>query len=230
MKKRLHDRKRLMQFALSLCLILVSTNSSWGQQVIGSYPVMDGGFEGQALGVVADFDALATSGNWTKGAGSGTTTTISNTGSGDTGPRSGSKYAIANNNSGTINRQLISPQVTSGWPTSATSHIVQYYVRNSSATLFSIPVGIGPTGGGYAGDGRNATTTWAKVAQVVTPSSTTALTAYTSFRSKLSAAGAGSGFFDVDDVVIYAGTAVDGTAPEAATAVATPVSGTNVRW
>jgi hypothetical protein len=41
MKKRLHDRKRLLQFALSLCLILVSANSSWGQGVTqitpGSY-------------------------------------------------------------------------------------------------------------------------------------------------------------------------------------------------
>ena len=34
MKKRLHDRKRLMQFALSLCLILMSTNVSWGQTPI----------------------------------------------------------------------------------------------------------------------------------------------------------------------------------------------------
>ena len=38
MKKRLHDRKRLMQFALSLCLIFVSTNLSWGQLVTQNTP------------------------------------------------------------------------------------------------------------------------------------------------------------------------------------------------
>jgi hypothetical protein len=34
MKKRLHDRKRLLQLALSLCLIFVSTYTSWGQTPI----------------------------------------------------------------------------------------------------------------------------------------------------------------------------------------------------
>nr|WP_315146523.1 T9SS sorting signal type C domain-containing protein [uncultured Flavobacterium sp.] len=33
MKKRLLNRKRLLQFALSLCLILVSANTSWGQTI-----------------------------------------------------------------------------------------------------------------------------------------------------------------------------------------------------
>jgi len=34
MKKRLHDRKRLLQLALSLCLILMSAYTSWGQTPI----------------------------------------------------------------------------------------------------------------------------------------------------------------------------------------------------
>ena len=38
MKKRLLNRKRLMQLALSLCLILMSANSSWGQGVTQTTP------------------------------------------------------------------------------------------------------------------------------------------------------------------------------------------------
>ena len=46
MKKRLHDRKRLLQFALSLCLILMSTNLSWGQTPI---PLTNGDCSGTAF-------------------------------------------------------------------------------------------------------------------------------------------------------------------------------------
>ena len=49
MKNKLLFRKAVTQLFLSLCLMLCCANSSWGQQVIGSYPIMDGGFEAQTV-------------------------------------------------------------------------------------------------------------------------------------------------------------------------------------
>jgi hypothetical protein len=221
MKKRLINPKKLMQFALSLCLILVSTFASWGQQVIGSYPVMDGGFEAQTVGTLPATVTGTVFSTWTYGTAG--TTAISDTGSGTTGPRTGSKYAVVTVSSTTAGRQLLSPMsatVPSG------SHVVQYYTRNA-VNMRDIPVGIGPTGTGYAGDGKNTTSTWAKVTQVVTPTSTTAATSYTAFRARLST-GFTTGGFDVDDVVIYAGSSADGEAPAAASGGT--VNGLDVSW
>ena len=221
MKKQLLNPKKRMQYALSLCLILVSTFASWGQQTIGAYPVMDGGFEAQTVGTLPATITGTVFSTWTYGT-SGSTA-ISNTSSGTTGPRTGSKYAVVTVNSTSAGRQLLSPMsatVPSG------SHVVQYYTRNA-VNMRDIPVGIGPTGTNYAGDGKNTTTTWAKVTQVVTPSSTTEATSYTAFRARLNT-GFTTGGFDVDDVVIYAGSSADSSPPVSASGGA--VNGLDVSW
>ena len=224
MIKRLLNRKRLLQLAFSLCLILVSANSSLGQQVIGSYPVMDGGFEGQTVAALP-LTAVAPAVNTTWAYGTSGTAAISNTGSGTTGPRTGSKYAVVSVNTTAIGRQLISPSATT--TITSGSYVVQYYTRNATASMNGIPVGIGTVGNSYAGNGKNTTTTWAKVTQVVTSSATDLSSSVVAFRTKLSASQT-SGGFDVDDVVVYAGTAADGDAPLAASGGA--VSGLDVSW
>jgi serine protease inhibitor len=224
MKKRLLNRKRLMQLLLSLCLILVSANISWGQQVIGSYPVMDGGFEGQTVAPLP-LTAIAPAVNTTWAYGTSGTAAISSTVSGTTGPRTGSKYAVVSVNATAIGRQLISPSATT--TITSGSYVVQYYTRNATASMNGIPVGIGTVGNSYAGDGKNTTTTWNKVAQVVTSSATDLTSSVVAFRTKLSASQT-SGGFDVDDVVIYAGSSADILPPVAASVGA--VSGLNVSW
>ena len=169
MKKRLLNTKRLIQLVLSLCLILVSANISWGQQVIGSYPVMDGGFEGQTVAPLP-LTAVAPAANTTWAYGTSGTAAISSTVSGTTGPRTGSKYAVVSVNATIIGRQLISPSATT--TITSGSYVVQYYTRNATASMNGIPVGIGTVGNSYAGNGKNTTTTWAKVTQVVTSSAT----------------------------------------------------------
>ena len=233
MKKRLLNQKRVAQWVYSLGLLLLCINASWGQQVIGSYPIMDGGFEGQAVGTLPATVSGTVFSTWTYGT-SGTTA-ISNTGSGTTGPRTGSKYAVVTVNSTSAGRQLLSPMTET---TLSGSYVVQYYTRNAVNT--NIPVGIGATGSGYLGDGKNTTNIWSKVTQVVTASSTSSATSYLGFRAKLTAAGTGG--FDVDDVVVYAATADDIAAvtaspPRAAGDFAAPlaasggaVSGLNVSW
>ncbi|WP_396141553.1 YDG domain-containing protein, partial [Flavobacterium sp.] len=217
MKNKLLFRKAVTQLFLSLCLMLFCTNTSWGQQVIGSYPVMDGGFEGQtngALLITATSPAVNTT--WTYGT-DGTSSIVA------TGGRSGSKYAAVNVTTTSFGRQLISPQHTSQL---TGSFVVQYYTRNA-VNMFSIPVGVGATGSGYAGDGKNTTSTWTKVTQAVTSVASSIATSYGAFRTK--AAAAGTAGFDVDDFVVYLG-AADSTPPTAATAAVTPVDGTTVSW
>ena len=77
MKKQLLNRKRLLQLALSLCLILVSANTSWGQQTIGSFPYMDGGFEGQSIGQISTV-ANGSANFWTKSAIGSTSSIVAN--------------------------------------------------------------------------------------------------------------------------------------------------------
>ena len=224
MKNKLLFRKAVTQLFLSLCLMLCCANSSWGQQVIGSYPIMDGGFEAQTVAALP-LTAVAPAVNTTWAYGTSGTAAISNTGSGTTGPRTGSNYAVVSVNTTAIGRQLISPSATT--TITSGSYVVQYYTRNATASMNGIPVGIGTVGNSYAGDGKNTTTTWNKVAQVVTSSATDLTSSVVAFRTKLSASQT-SGGFDVDDVVVYAGTAADGDAPLAASGGA--VSGLDVSW
>ena len=224
MKNKLLSQNIVPHLFYSLSLILICTNTSWGQQVIGSYPVMDGGFEGQTVGTLP-ITAVTPVVNTTWAYGTSGTAAISNSGSGISGPRTGSKYAVVSVNTTTVGRQLISPSATA--TITSGSYVVQYYTRNATASMNSIPVGIGTVGNNYAGDGKNTTTTWNKVAQVVASSATDLTSSVVAFRTKLSASQTIGGF-DVDDVVIYAGSVVDGTAPLAASGGA--VSGTTISW
>jgi hypothetical protein len=230
MKNKLLSQNIVPHLFYSLSLILICTNTSWGQQVIGSYPVMDGGFEGQTLGTVPDTDASATSPatNWTKGI---TTTNCAvpvTTAISGSGGRTGSKYAVVNVNCTNVSRQLISPQLYNAttYPTSTDgTYTFQYWVRNSSNIGASL-VGVGIVStAGYGTFVGNTTASWTKQTVTVTPNSTSNLNSQANFRCKLTSAGTGG--FDVDDVVVYFG-AADDSAPLAASGGA--VNGTTVSW
>jgi hypothetical protein len=230
MNNKLLSQNIVKQLFYSLILIMICANTSWGQQVIGSYPVMDGGFEGQTLGTVPDTDALATTPttNWTKGI---TTTNCAvpvTTSISGSGGRTGSKYAVVNVNCTNVSRQLISPQLYNAttYPTSTDgTYTFQYWVRNSSNIGASL-VGVGIVSTtGYGTFVGNTTASWTKQTVTVTPNSTSNLNSQANFRCKLTSAGTGG--FDVDDVVVYFG-AADDSAPLAASGGA--VSGTTVSW
>jgi len=230
MKNKLLFRKAVTQLFFSLCLMLCCANTSWGQQVIGSYPMMDGGFEGQAVGAVLDTDALATTPTttWTRGATTTNCTVPVTTAISGSGGRTGSKYAVVNVNCTNVTRQLISPQlydVTTFPKSTDGTYTFQYWVRNSS-NIAASGVGVGTaTAVGIGTFVANTTSTWTKQTVTVTPNSTSNLNSQANFRCKLTTAGTGG--FDVDDVVVYLG-AADTSAPLAASGGS--VSGTTVSW
>lgn len=229
-RKIMAPTKYLAAIIALLGLLMCCTNTSWGQQVIGSYPMMDGGFEGQTVQTVPDTDASATTPttNWTKGITSTKCTVPVTTAISNSGARTGSKYAVVNVNCPDVSRQLISPQLydATTYPkfTDGT-YTFQYWVRNSS-NIGASGVGVGTaTAVGNGTFVANTTSTWTKQTVTVTPNSTSNLNSQANFRCKLTSAGTGG--FDVDDVVVYFG-AADGAPPVAASGGA--VSGLNVSW
>ena len=197
MKKQLLNRKRLLQLALSLCLILVSANTSWGQQTIGSFPYMDGGFEGQSIGQISTV-ANGSANFWTKSAIGSTSSIVANASL----ARTGVKYAIGNLATGGSNRGLQTPLGVSV----VGSHVIQFYYRNYPAST-NIQAGIATVNGTIQVSSATSTD-WVKASFVVT---STALASTYSYVGRLNPTAAFS--YDVDDVVVYSGTGLDETAP-----------------
>jgi hypothetical protein len=231
MKKQLLNRKGLMQIALSLCLILVSTFNSWGQQVIGQFPTMDGGFEAQGTGALTTIQAGATpitSGSWTTS--TGASTVVSATCKTDS-PRTGGKYVTFLPTG--ANRRLNSPTAAEGAVSQTGTYTIQYYYRTGAAAPLSTM-----TYGVFYSDLNLAANTWGTYPTIIYPDP-----AYTLYAPVIAANVSGwtkmsvtitnpmgvsstvpkNGFFspfksgpgayiDIDDAVMYAG-ALDVTAP-----------------
>lgn len=192
-----------------LLLFFLMVNLGRGQQVIGSFPYMDGGFENQTLGNLGT--SLSTT-NWSRQSQSGASSTIVST-----SPRSGSKNGAVINVS-TVSRGLQSPQdaVAANGPQASKSYVIQYYIRNSGS-ITSFQLGAVTTNGttnpsSYPTAATlNANSNWTKQTLVITNSTTAATTCGIGIAGRSS-----TGSFDVDDFVIYAGAAVDNTAPSSA--------------
>ena len=231
MKKQLLNRKRLLQLALSLCLILVSANSSWGQQTIGSFPTMDGGFEAQLTGSLSSA-ITSTSSVWTT---TGSTDSTCKTDS----PRTGGKYVTYASTSG--NRKLNSPTAAAAAISANTEYTIQFYYRTgATAPANNISTNVFYSDLAAASNTSVFTYTtfspafasnepWTKRTVTITTPAGVAATSpkygfFSPFRS-----GNFPGYIDIDDAVIYAG-AADTNAPAAATAAATPVSGNIISW
>jgi hypothetical protein len=173
----------------------------WGQQVIGSYPDMNGGFEGATIDNTVF--SSAQSGKWVKNNASQTIGYESTT------VRSGSTSLSATNT--TTGRRIWSPLVTVSSFTSSVT--IQYYRRVSNITNTQESqsgIGNGTTtseslSGTYAVP--SAANTWEKV--TYTRSSNT----YTDIAGVVMTKQTGSGgTLFIDDLVMYNGS-VDNTAP-----------------
>ena len=179
-------------------------NVSWGQQVIGSFPSQDGGFEGQSSGSLSTNSSTST---WWLS--TSITGTINNTGG-----RSGPKCTNISM-TGSTHRTLRGPAIETF--AAATSYIIQFYYKgdkNNDATsdYGDIRGGISGSNYQYGAYTTNANTgsSWAKYAVAVTPGASSS-TGY-SVVSIVEVASKTSDF-DIDDVVIYVGSSADVSAP-----------------
>jgi predicted extracellular nuclease len=196
--------KNLLTTTLITATMLLWSNVGWGQQVIGEFPQMDGGYENQS-GTLGN--TLSTT-VWSRQSGTGSSIT-------STGGRSGPKYVTANVNAST--RLLQSPQdvVAANGPQPSTAYVVQFYYKSSADFLvFQIGVTVNGTSNPTYSTGATLPSTsgvWTKyTGTVTTPTATLTSCGIGIIRGGTSASG---GPIDVDDFVIYPGTEVDETRP-----------------
>ncbi len=193
---------------------------SYGQQAIGSFSQMDGGFEGQGIGTLGSTASSSTpaDGIWKRGgsSGGGNATIITQ------GARSGAQYISVVNTYITNNtspRTYLSPFTSINPIQPSTSYVIQFYAKASDNANFpntTIQLGLSA-----------ATGTAAKYTPFIPTGSPSAFTKYIVIDSSNTAA-SNNGFsaikissntantgkaMDIDDWVIYPGNAADTVAP-----------------
>jgi hypothetical protein len=183
--------------------LFANNHTSQAQQVIGSFPYFDGGFEGQTVGALGTtLSATA----WSRQSQTGASTTISTT-----TPRTGTKYATIVNVA-TASRGLQSPQTATpaNGPAASTSYTIQYFIKNPSIASYTESINTnGTTNTAYG----TAVTVAANASWTLrTVTQTSATTAVTTAGILVTGRSASAVTFDIDDVVLYAG-AADASAP-----------------
>lgn len=219
-----------------LVLVLMGTQMSWGQskQLTGQFLGVDGGFEGQAV----TGTKLATTTNvadpvvWNSGSGSFAITVISSTPTVDnpTGaPRSGDKGLSCNVTSGTkyIISPLLSPTLADG------DYVVQYYYKSPGASApTQCQAALAPAGAPSGGISTYspavyASNTWIKSYRVITGVTLATIANFAGVKAS-GAASPANLLMTIDDFVVYSGSAVDETAPDAPTGQT--INGLTVGW
>ncbi len=196
--------KKSLKVLFSLIFIFILSHQGWGQQVIGSFPNQDGGFEGQTVGSLS---TTSSSTSWWL--------STSITGSiVSTGGRSGPKYANINM-TGSSHRTLRGPAIETFL--TSTAYVIQFYYKgdkNADGTneYGDIRGGINGSTFNYGNYNTNQNTgsTWTKYTASVTPGASTStghsVVSIIEVASKIAD-------FDIDDIVIYQGTSADVSAP-----------------
>lgn len=209
-------RQKLLPFII----LLLSVCGLHAQQVIGSFPTMDGGFEAQGTTMTsASYATGVQSTVWTVStAGMGTFQTSS--------PRTGGKYVNINYTSTT--KRLQSPTVAADAIVGGTAYTVQFYYRTAGSTA---PGGTTQYTGassdgtspqpsmGYTTISPVLTATngvWTKFSASVTASSSTNPSPKYGYLCAFRTSAAMAAAMDIDDVVMYQG-ALDVTAPDPVT-------------
>jgi len=204
--------KKFTVLAISLLVLCGLSGTVSGQQIIGEFPNMNGGFEGQAAGVLTVVGSVNTEQtSWT---------TQSVTGAGAsiiaTGGRTGSQYANGFQTASTARRILQSATTPSA---AMTTYTIQFYYRGDldgtvQENTDMIRGGIGCNGTSTSKYGEyikspNTGSTWTKYSSSVTTTAEGLFLGYVGLSTAPCQ-------FDIDDYAVYAG-AVDETAPDAPT-------------
>jgi hypothetical protein len=221
------NKKAIHQLLCLCALLLMTVQSSLGQQVVGSFPSMDGGLETQVAGGLSllALPTAATQTAYTEN--SASAVGVINT----TGGRSGPQYlSITTSGAG---QGFYTPTAALA---QNTQYVVQYYFKYAGTNGRSFRVSATPDGGTNWGAvstavNVNSIAVWTKRTEVITSANITA-----NGFGIVRFAGNGGGIavpFEIDDVVVYAGSAADVTAPTDPTVAGTTSASStslNVNW
>jgi hypothetical protein len=228
MNKFLFNKTRFLNLICSIFFLLLGMNASWGQvQTLGSFPYMDGGFEGQTA--TSSIGGTLSTSAWTLQT---TTGVVAKSLINDaTNSRSGRFYA--NWTPDAINKRLQTPTTATAAnaPQAGTQYTVQYYYKGTTDPTAGIQGGIYATSADSktsAAANTYSSGVWTKAVASITP--TVAPTASLNFAAVRNFPAATN--YSFDDFVVYAG-AVDNTAPSAAslpTAAIASATTFNIGW
>ena len=130
-------KRNNLKIVLSICLVFILKLTN-AQQATGSFAAMDGGFEGQAAGQLANTTSsslpIATCSR-SSATGKVTVRQISNTGG-----RSGINFVSINDTSTTTSTNLLTPAIPTGAIVGGNSYIIQFYYRATDLTLSLIHI------------------------------------------------------------------------------------------
>ena len=192
----------MKKIILMFCLACLLDSAGRGQQIIGPFPQMDGGFETQFS--IPLTNTTIPSGvpriDWTVQNNSGTSLVLAS------GGRSGPKYLSF---SATATRKLQSPTATNMAIQNGTPYTIQFYYR-STANASNGQVGVSTDGTGYPGTYISVSLpgtggNWTKVTQTATGATSNASPRYGIGIIRFSAASGAT--IGIDDFVMYAGPA-----------------------
>ncbi len=186
-------------------------------QNIGSFPDMDGGFEKQTIGSYTTISAHTSTTKWEAS---------SNFNIADTGARTGA-LMLHWTGASTSTKYLVSPVLTAPTLQQSTSYVVQFwYKKQASAGAGKLFLnGYAFITGGISGSSGTGTTEidsmlhsdptngWVMFKGIVTTQNVTATSTY----GGIKVINPQTPFFDIDDYVVYPGSAFDVTPPGAAT-------------
>ena len=196
---------------MMLLAMTLLTQVGWGQQIIGEFPSQDGGFEGQA----GPFGTAASSTEWWRSA-AGLTATLNSTG-GRSGPKNTSLSISSTNH-----QSLRGPNVCN--IAGSTNYTIQFYYKGDKVSINSSYGNIrgAVSGNSYqygAYQANQNQSNWTKYS-ITTPSNPGASSAGFAVISIQESNSSNTATFDIDDVVIYAGSA-DNSVPNSPGAVST---------
>ena len=225
MKKIVLNRKGIFPVYYIFLFILLLSNVAHSQQTIGSFPYMDGGFEGQtATSSGTTMSQVLSSSAWTVS--SNTNSTIKLLINNPASARTGNNYASHSTAAANVRLQSPTTATTSNAPTPGLQYTVQYYYKTSTDQTTA-----GATQslqGSIYNDATNSKSgviistyqsgVWTKgtYTAVINSATVAASTNFAGVRYLL----ATTSNVLIDDFVVYAG-AVDTTVPDASTPLAT---------
>lgn len=181
---------------------------------LGSFADIDGGFEHQTEGAYTTVTSHTSTTRWEASAAFSITSSNA---------RTGSKYFHFNQSSSS-NKYIFSPVLSSTPLAQNTSYVIQFWYRVPSAPTGTTTLsGSCTVTGATGGTGTNTTPATATLNASTTPGTwqffsgvlTSPNASPTSTFAGIKVAAPATPFFDLDDYVLYAGTAVDATAPDA---------------
>ena len=221
MKKILLKPKSIFLLYFFFLFVLLISNNARGQQVLGSFPYMDGGFEGQTATIAGTtIPGTLSATSWSVSPSSSATTKlmINNPAL----ARTGNKYASHATTTTTARLQSPTSATVINAPTVSTQYTVQYYYKTTTDQTLSLQGSIyNDVTTGVSNNSKSALVTSTYQSGVWTKATVTLTTNTATVISNTNFAGvrylsATTSIVNIDDFVVYPGS-VDTTLPDSST-------------